>query len=298
MPAISYPQHMDNLLTIRDVLRYAVTRFSKAGLAHGHGATNAIDEAAFIILETLRLPINDINPWADARLTKSERQELLELIEARVTTRKPAAYLLKKTYMQGIPFYVDERVIVPRSFIGEMLAKGLLSDLDVDFTAVETVLDLCTGSGCLAILAAGQFPRAEIHAVDLSAEALEVAKINLKDHGLETRITLHQGDLFKPLGKRKFDFIISNPPYVAKAEVDAFPPEYQAEPQMAHLGGEDGFDLVRKILREAPKHMNPGAGLLCEVGTGGEMLEAEFPDLNFFWLDAEEAEAEVFFLRF
>jgi len=289
---------MDNLLTIRDVLRYAVTRFSKAGLAHGHGATNAIDEAAFIILETLHLPINDINPWADAHLTNPERQELLDLIEARVTTRKPAAYLLKKTYMQGVPFYVDERVIVPRSYIGEMLAKGLLSDLDVDFTAVETVLDLCTGSGCLAILAAAQFPRAEIDAVDLSADALEVAMINVKDHGLEDRIALHQGDLFKPLGKRKFDFIISNPPYVAKAEVDAFPPEYRAEPQMAHLGGEDGFDLVRKILREAPKHLNPGAGLLCEVGTGGEMLEAEFPDLNFFWLDAEEAEGEVFFLRF
>jgi len=289
---------MQNLKTIRDLLRYAVTSFTKAGLAHGHGATNAIDEAAFIILEALKLPVNDINPWAEARLTTKERDELLALIELRISTRKPAAYLLKRTYMQGIPFYVDERVIVPRSYIGEMMAKGLLSDLEVDFEGAAKVLDLCTGSGCLAILATGQFPHAEIHATDLSADALDVARINVKEHGLEGRITLHQGNLFAPLGKTKFDFIISNPPYVAAAEVAAFPPEYKAEPQMAHLGGKDGFDLVRQILRDAPKHLKKGGGLLCEVGTGGEILEMEFPDLDFFWLDAEEAEGEVFFLRF
>ncbi|MBG1231016.1 50S ribosomal protein L3 N(5)-glutamine methyltransferase [Aestuariivirga litoralis] len=289
---------MDNLITIRDVLRYAVTRFNKAGLAHGHGATNALDEAAFLILESLKLPVDDINPWLEAHLTKAELQELLALIETRITTRKPAAYLVKRTYMQGIPFYVDERVIIPRSYIGEMMAKGLLTDLEVDFHAAESVLDLCTGSGCLAILAAAQFPNAEIHAADLSKDALAVAAINVKEHDLEDRITLHQGDLFKALGKTKFDFIISNPPYVAKAEVDAFPPEYAAEPQMAHLGGEDGFDLVRRIILEAPRHLNAGGGLLCEVGTGGEILEADFPDLNFFWLDSEESEGEVFFLRF
>ncbi len=289
---------MQNLKTIRDVLRYAVTAFNKAGLAHGHGATNAIDEAAFIMLESLKLPVNDINPWADAHLTTTERDELLALIELRITTRKPAAYLLKRTYMQGVSFYVDERVIVPRSYIGEMMAKGLLSDLEVDFEGAEKVLDLCTGSGCLAVLAASQFPHAEIHATDLSADALDVARINVKEHGLEGRITLHHGNLFAPLGKTKFDFIISNPPYVAAAEVAAFPPEYKAEPQMAHLGGKDGFDLVRQILRDAPRHLKKGGGLLCEVGTGGEILEAEFPDLDFFWLDAEEAEGEVFFLRF
>ncbi len=289
---------MQNLKTIRDILRYAVTRFNMAGLAHGHGATSSIDEAAFLILETLKLPVDDINPWADARLTAAERDVLLALIEQRISTRKPAAYLVKKTYMQGVPFFVDERVIVPRSYIGEMLAKGLLADLEVDFDAAESVLDLCTGSGCLAILAAAQFPNAEIHAVELSTDALDVAAINVKDHDLQDRITLHQGDLFKPLGIKTFDFIISNPPYVAKAEVDAFPPEYAAEPQMAHLGGADGFDLVRKILREAPKHINKGGGLLCEVGTGGEILEAEFPDLQFFWLDSEEAEGEVFYLKF
>ena len=289
---------MQNLKTIRDVLRYAVTSFNKAGLAHGHGATNAVDEAAFLILESLKLPVDDINPWADARLTTAERDALLALIDKRITTRKPAAYLVNRIYMQGVPFYVDERVIVPRSYIGEMMAKGLLSDLEVDYNAAESVVDLCTGSGCLAILAASQFPNAEIHAVDLSQDALDVAAINVKDHGLQSRITLHQGNLFAPLDEMKFDFIITNPPYVARADVEAFPPEYKAEPQMAHLGGEDGFDLVRQILRDAPKHLNKGGGLLCEVGTGGEILEAEFPDLNFFWLDSEEAEGEVFYLKF
>lgn len=289
---------MENLKTIRDVLRYAVTRFNKAGLSHGHGTTSPIDEAAFVILETLKLPIDDINPWAEARLTPAELKELGDLIEKRIATRKPAAYLVNRVYMQGVPFYVDERVIIPRSYIGEMMAKGLLADLDVDFEAADSVLDLCTGSGCLAILAARQFPNAEIHASDLSKDALEVAKINVKEHDLQDRITLHQGDLFKPLGKKKFDFIISNPPYVAKAEIEAFPPEYSAEPVMAHLGGDDGFDLVRKIIAEAPKHLTAGGGLLCEVGTGGELLEAEFPDLNFFWLDSEESEGEVFYLKF
>jgi ribosomal protein L3 glutamine methyltransferase len=293
-------QAMQNLITIRDILRYAVTSFNNAGLAHGHGATNAVDEAAFIILEALKLPIDDINPWAEARLTEAEKAQLLALIEQRITTRKPAAYLMKRTYMQGIPFYVDERVIIPRSFIGELMAKGIFQEqaIDLDPLQVQSVLDLCTGSGCLAILAAHQFPQAEIHGADLSKDALDVARINLKDHAMEQRTTLHQGNLFEAVGKQKFDLIISNPPYVAKAEVDAFPPEYAHEPQMAHLGGVDGFDLVRQIIREAPKHLNKGGGLLCEIGTGAEILEAEFPNLNFFWLDAEEAEGEVFFLKF
>jgi ribosomal protein L3 glutamine methyltransferase len=288
------------LLTVRDFLRYAVSSFGKAKLAHGHGATNALDEAAFIILESLKLPVNDINPWLDAKLLEPERNELARLIDERITKRKPAAYLLHKTYMQGVPFYVDERVIIPRSYIGELLASGLFENqaLDLDPASVHSVLDLCTGSGCLAILAANYFEEAEVHASDLSTDALEVAAINVKEHGLEGRISLHQGNLFAPLAKRKFDLIISNPPYVAKAEVEAFPPEYAHEPQMAHLGGADGFDLVREIIREAPKHLNKGGGLLCEIGTGAEILEAEFPKLNFFWLDSEESESEVFFLKF
>jgi ribosomal protein L3 glutamine methyltransferase len=291
-----------HLTTIRDYLRYAVSRFREAKLAHGHGASNALDEAAFLILETLNLPVDDINPWLDAKLLPVEREKLANIIEARITTRKPAAYLTRKTYIHGIPFYVDERVIVPRSYIGELLFSGLFGgdghNLIENPKSVNSVLDLCTGSGCLAILAAGIFPNAKIDAVELSADALDVARINVKDHDLEARVTLHQGDLFAPLDKKKFDLIITNPPYVAEAEVAAFPKEYAHEPIMAHMGGRDGLDITRRILAEAPKHLNKGGGLLCEIGTGREILEGEYPNLNFFWLDTEESTGEVFWLTF
>lgn len=290
------------LLTIRDFLRYAISSFRTAGLSHGHGATNALDEAAFIILESLKLPVDDINPWLDAHLLDSEKATLTKLINDRVTTRKPAAYLLKRTYMHGVPFYVDERVIIPRSYIGEMLVKGLFDEAGLGFDIapenISSVLDLCTGSGCLAILASNVFHNAKIDAADLSSDALDVARINLKEHDLLDQISLHQGYLFDAVKGQLFDLIITNPPYVAKAEVDAFPPEYAHEPKMAHLGGEDGFELVREIIKQAPKHLNKGGGLLCEIGIGREILEAEFPKLNFFWLDSEESEAEVFFLKF
>ena len=292
----------NTLLTVRDYLRYAVTSFNKAKLAHGHGATSAIDEAAFIILETLKLPVDDINPWLDARLLTDERAELARLIEARITTRKPAAYLLKRTYMHGVPFYVDERVIIPRSYIGEMLVKGLFDEAGLGFGIepenITSVLDLCTGSGCLAILAANTFHNATITAADISSDALDVARINLKEHDLLDRIELYQGDLLDAVKGQKFDLIITNPPYVATEEVNAFPPEYAHEPRLAHEGGSDGFDLVREIIKQAPKHLNQGGGLLCEIGIGREILEAEFPKLNFFWLDSEQSEGEVFFLKF
>ena len=290
------------LLTIRDFLRYAISSFRTAGLSHGHGATNALDEAAFIILESLKLPVDDINPWLDAHLLDSEKATLTKLINDRITTRKPAAYLLKRTYMHGVPFYVDERVIIPRSYIGEMLVKGLFDEAGLGFDIapenISSVLDLCTGSGCLAILASNVFHNAKIDAADLSSDALDVARINLKEHDLLDQISLHQGYLFDAVKGQLFDLIITNPPYVAKAEVDAFPPEYAHEPKMAHLGGEDGFELVREIIKQAPKHLNKGGGLLCEIGIGREILEAEFPKLNFFWLDSEESEAEVFLLKF
>lgn len=292
----------NTLLTVRDYLRYAVTSFNKAKLAHGHGATSAIDEAAFIILETLKLPVDDINPWLDAKLLANERSELDHLIQARVTTRKPAAYLLKRTYMHGIPFYVDERVIIPRSYIGEMLVKGLFDEAGLGFGIdpenITSVLDLCTGSGCLAILAANTFHNATISAADISTDALDVARINMKEHDLSDRIELHQGNLLDAVKDQKFDLIITNPPYVATEEVNAFPAEYAHEPRLAHEGGKDGFDLVREIIKQAPKHLNQGGGLLCEIGIGREILEAEFPKLNFFWLDSEESEGEVFFLKF
>ena len=290
------------LLTVRDYLRYAVTSFNKAKLVHGHGATSAIDEAAFIILETLKLPIDDINPWLDAKLLANERTELDRLIEARVTTRKPAAYLLKRTYMHGVPFYVDERVIIPRSYIGEMLVKGLFDEaglgFDIEPENITSVLDLCTGSGCLAILAANTFHNATIAAADISSDALDVARINMKEHDLLDRVELFQGDLLDAVKDQKFDLIITNPPYVATEEVNAFPPEYAHEPRLAHEGGIDGFDLVRQIIIQAPKYLNNGGGLLCEIGIGRETLEAEFPKLNFFWLDSELSEGEVFFLKF
>jgi ribosomal protein L3 glutamine methyltransferase len=288
------------LTTTRDFLRYAVSRFRAAKLVHGHGTTSVIDEAAFLILETLHLPVGDINPWLDATLLPEERQQLLDIIEARITTRKPAAYLLKKTYMHGIPFYVDERVIVPRSYIGDFLANGMLGadgDVLVDAENVSSILDLCTGSGCLAILASNFFPDAKIDATDLSPDALDVARINLKDLDVETQITLHQGDLFAPIKSKRYDLILANPPYVAKAETEAFPPEYQAEPLMAHVSGMDGLDITRRILNEAPKHLNKGGALICEIGTGRAIIEAEFPALELTWLDTEESRGEVFLLR-
>lgn len=290
-----------DLFTIRDFLRHAVSQFRAAGVVHGHGTTSVIDEAAFIILETLHLPVDDINPWLDARLTKGERTAIAKLIAARVKTRKPAAYLLKKTYMHGVPFFVDERVIVPRSYIGELLMNGTLGPDGIGLyetpAAISSVLDLCTGSGCLAILAAMTFEDAVIDAVDLSKDALAVAKINVRDHSLTERITLKHGNLFAPLKGQRYDLIISNPPYVARAEVKAFPPEYRHEPVMAHLGGDDGFDLVRDILRAAPEHLTDDGVLVCEIGTGRDLLEADFPKLPFIWVDSEESEGEVFALR-
>ena len=287
----------DELLTLRDLLRFAVSRFNAAKLSYGHGTSTALDEAAFLLLEALKLPIDDINPWLDARLTRAERERLLGLIEARVTTRKPAPYLVGRAYIRDLGFAVDERTIVPRSYLGELLLDGRLIELGMvdNPLAAGAVLDLCTGGGSLAIVAALEFPNAEIDAVDLSADALAVAQANIDDYGLSDRVQLTQGDLFEPLKGRRYDLIISNPPYVAAAEVDAFPPEYQAEPKMAHLGGEDGLDLVRRILTEASDHLNPSGGLLCEIGTGRELLEAEF-DLPFTWLDTEDSEGEVFWI--
>jgi ribosomal protein L3 glutamine methyltransferase len=291
----------DHLATLRDFLRFAVSRFGAAGLVHGHGVTTALDDAAFLLLEGLHLPVDQLEPWLDARLLPAERLHLAKLIEARVTTRKPSAYLVNKAYIQGVPFFVDERVIVPRSYLGEML-MGETFDPDqglvgASLGSVRRVLDLCTGSGCLAILAAMRFPEAEVDAVELSADAIAVAKRNVADHGLEDRIRLIEGDLLMPLVGETYDLIIANPPYVARDVVDAFPPEYAAEPQMAHLGGEDGFELVHKILEDAPAHLAEGGLLICEFGEDRDKLEAAYPDMPFLWLDSAESEGEVFCLQ-
>lgn len=288
------------LLTVRDFLRYAVTRFQRADLHFGHGARDAIDEAAFLVLETLSLPIDDINPWLEARLTAAERTLLAARIEARVTTREPAAYLVNRAYMLGASFYVDRRVLVPRSFIGELLGAELTGpdgeSLIPDPMSVRRVLELCTGSGCLAILAARAFPYAYIDAVDISADALAVARRNVDDYDLASRIALFEGDLYAPVAGRRYDLVIANPPYVDAASMAALPPEYQAEPALALAGGQDGLDIVRRLIDGAANALAPGGGLICEIGAGRDALEASYPGLPFFWVDTEESDGETFWI--
>jgi ribosomal protein L3 glutamine methyltransferase len=288
------------LITLRDMLRYAVSRFRAARLSYGHGTANALDEAVFLLLESLHLPIVDINPFADARLTHDERKFLLKRIDERINTRKPAAYLVNRAYIQGIPFYVDERVLVPRSYIGELLLSGRLSSdgfgIITEPQYLKRVLDLCTGSGCLAVIAAKVFPKAQIDAVDLSADALEVARINIVESGEESRISLFHGDLFAPIEANRYDLILANPPYVDRDAMLALPPEYRHEPPMALAGGFDGLDIVRRILTEAKQHLEPEGLLLCEIGQGREILERNYPELDFLWLDTEESSGEVFCL--
>jgi ribosomal protein L3 glutamine methyltransferase len=291
----------DALLTIRDWLRYAVSRFNAAELVYGHGTANALDEAAYLILNTLHLPVDQLDPWLEARLLASECRELGEIINARITTRKPAPYLTHQAWIGGHSFYVDERVIVPRSYIGELLARQLAASagewhLGLNQGPVQTILDLCTGSGCLAILAALAFPRASVDASDVSAEALSVAARNVAAHHLEGRVSLARSDLFEAHAGRHYDLIVANPPYVAAAAMAAFPPEYAAEPTIAHAGGIDGLDVVRRILAEAPEHLSPAGTLLVEVGTGRERLEQQFPSLPFLWLETADSDDEVFAL--
>jgi ribosomal protein L3 glutamine methyltransferase len=292
-------ERLELFATPRDWLRYAISRFRAAELVFGHGATTALDEAAYLILEGLTLPIDTLDPFLDAKLLRRERERLQALIEARVTTRKPAAYLLNRAYIQGVPFYVDERVIVPRSYIGELLMTALAEPnaLTGDADAVTRVLDLCTGGGSLAILAARVFPNASIDATDVSPDALAVARRNVDEHGLVDRVRLFEGDLFAPLGDEKYDLILANPPYVDAEALAAFPPEYAAEPRLAHAGGADGLDLVRRILSEAPRHLTPNGALMCEIGRGRELLAREYRNLTFVWLDTEESAGEVFLLH-
>ena len=296
MPSESPRSPLDELKTVRDWLRYAVTCMTRAGLIYGHGTDNAVDEAAFLILSTLDLPIEDINPWLDCRLTAAERDNVEFVISTRIETRKPAAYLTNAAYIQGRKFYVDERVIVPRSLIGELLADDHLSTIVANANGITRVLDLCTGSGCLAILAAEAFPNAKIDAVDISEDALAVAHRNIRDYRLESRVRALKSDLFGSLPPERYDVIISNPPYVTAESVAAFPPEYKAEPKLAHLGGADGLDLVRRILDEAPRWLAPKGSLIVEIGEAQKDLEAARPDLPFLWLDTETSKGEIFAL--
>lgn len=283
-----------SLDTLGDIFKFAVQRFRAARLAYGHGTTGARDEAAFLVLEALRLPIDRLDPYLDLRPTPAERARLLTLIDARVSLRLPAPYLVGAAYMHGVRFQVDQRALIPRSFIGDMLADGVLPIGDP--RRIRRVLDLCTGSGCLAILAALTFPRARIDATDLSADALALARRNLKNHRLDDRITLHRGDLFKPLQGQRYDLIIANPPYVDARGMASLPAEYRHEPRLALAAGDDGLDLVRRILADAPRHLTRNGALMCEIGRGRKPIEAAFPRLPFLWLDTEQSEGEVFWI--
>jgi ribosomal protein L3 glutamine methyltransferase len=286
------------LITILDFLRYAVTRFVAAKLVYGQGTFDPIEEATLLIAETLGVPVNGIDPFLQARMTADERQRIFALIEKRIQLRVPAAYLVNCAYLQGARFYIDERVIVPRSYLAELLSGELFQGEAplIDPDAVTNVLELCTGSGCLSVLACDVFPNARVDAVDISDAALEVAAINVSQHGLEDRITLLKGDLFESIAEAAYDIILANPPYVTAEAVAALPPEFSREPRLALEGGADGMDIVRRILAEAGAHLREGGGLLCEVGLGRDTLERDYPDEAFLWLDTARSSGEVFWL--
>lgn len=290
------PSALPELQTLRDFLRYGVSRFNQAQLFFGHGTDNAYDEAAYLLLHTLNLPLDRLEPFLDAHLTLPERQAVLSVIEQRVESRVPAAYLTHEAWLGEHRFYVDSRVIVPRSFIAELLDEQLLPWVE-DPWGITRVADICTGSGCLAILAALAFPMAEVDGVDISPDALDVAQRNIADYGLADRVHAIRSNLFAGVARQRYDLIISNPPYVNAPSMAELPPEYRAEPELALAGGEDGLDLVRILLREARDHLNPGGILVVEIGHNRDDLEAAYPETPFTWLDTSAGDQFVFLLH-
>ena len=284
------------LETLRDWLRFAVSRFTQAGLAFGHGFANASDEAMYLLLHTLHLPLEQAEPFLDARLTHGERNELTALLTRRIEDRVPAAYLTHEAWLGDFRFHVDERVLIPRSFIAELLPDGLAPYVP-DPTAIRSALDLCTGCGCLAVLLAHACPNADIDAADIAADALAVAQRNVSDYGLAGRINLVRSDLFDNLPGKSYDLIISNPPYVTTMAMEELPREYRHEPALALAGGDDGMDAVRTILREAPRFLQSNGILVVEVGHNRENAEAAFPRMPFLWLSTPSASDSVFLLR-
>ncbi len=295
MSALHKKNCTDELLTIRDWLRFAVSEFSEAKLSFGHGLASAYDEAAYLILHTLHLPLDTLDPFLDARLTSCERDALLLLLIQRIDKKIPAAYLTHEAWLGNFCFYVDERVIVPRSFIAELLLEQL-SPWVADTASVTSVLDLCTGSGCLAILAAHTFPAAMIDAVDISPEALEVAKRNVADHGMGAQINILRSDLFLNLKGNKYDLIISNPPYVDAPSMAELPAEYRNEPQIALGSGNDGLDHTHTLLREAGHYLNENGILIVEIGHNRDALQAAYPNIAFNWLEVSSGNEFVFLL--
>ena len=289
-----YAEAASTFQTVRDLLRFAVSRFTDAGLTYGHGTSNAYDEAAYLILSTLKLPIDRLEPFLDAQLLPNEVQQVVALIERRAEDRVPVAYLTNEAWQGEFNFYVDERVIVPRSFIFELLGEQLEPWIEHP-ELVHRALDLCTGSGCLAIQLAHHYPDAEIDAVDISLDALEVASINVQNYGLEDRIQLIHSDLVEGL-EEPYDLIISNPPYVDAESVDALPQEYLHEPELALGSGEDGLDATHVILQNAARLLNPQGVLLVEIGHNRDVLEAAYPSLPFMWMETQSGDGFVFLL--
>jgi ribosomal protein L3 glutamine methyltransferase len=282
--------------TLRDVLRFATTRFNGAGLFFGHGSSNAFDEAAYLLLHTLKLPLDRLDPFLDARLLPDEVDALLKVVERRAVERVPAAYITQEAWLGAYRFYVDERTIVPRSFIAELIPEQFAPWVS-DPEEVTSVLELCTGSGCLAVLLADTFQHAHVDALDLSADALEVARRNVADYEMQERITLLQSDLYDALpDTQRYDLIITNPPYVNAGSMAKLPPEYQREPQMALAGGADGMDLVRRIVDGARSRLKPGGILVVEIGNERDHAEAAFPDLELTWLSTSAGDDMVFLL--
>ncbi len=290
-----YDTAHQELYTLRDLLRYAITQFNNSKLSFGHGSDNAWDEAAYLLLHTLHLPLDTLDPFLDARVLPEERERFLKLVDQRMNERVPAAYLTGEAWLQGHRFVVDQRVIVPRSPISELLSNGL-SPWVADPAEINFVLDLCTGSGCLAVLAAVAFENAQVDAVDLSENALEVADENIELSGLDGRITTHRSDLFDQLPQCEYQVIICNPPYVNNHSMEGLPAEYRHEPTMALAGGEDGMDLIRRLLVAAPDFMAPGGLLILEIGNEYENFIAAFPDLDPVWLSTENTEDQILLL--
>ncbi len=284
------------LVTVRDWLRYAVTRFNRGGCYFGHGLPDAYDEAVYLILHTLALPLDRLEPFLDACIPGDEREAIFEVIEKRAMDKLPAAYITGEAWLGDFRFEVDPRVIIPRSYFAELLENGF-SPWIQDAEDVTSAMDMCTGSGCLAILMAHAFPNAHITAVDISQDALDVAAANIAAYGLEDRITLVKSDGFAAVPEQRFDFILSNPPYVTRESMDSLPAEYLHEPGIALGSGEDGLDLVRKLLADAPRFLQPEGLLAIEVGHNRHIVEEAFPALSATWLSAESGDDKVLVLE-
>jgi ribosomal protein L3 glutamine methyltransferase len=290
-----YPRLTEELFTIRDWLRFAVSRFEESGIFFGHGTDNGYDEAVWLIMSGLHLPLDTLDNFLDAVITEAERKHLAHLIERRITERVPTAYLLREAWLKGFKFYVDERVIVPRSFIAELLETGLGPWIEYQ-EMVESAADICTGSGCLGVLLAHAFPNAAVDVIDISPDAIAVANINIANYGLQNQVTAIHSDMFSELAGKTYDLIISNPPYVDASSMAILPQEYLNEPQIALGSGDFGLDHTHTLLREAANHMNDGGILVVEIGHNRDALINAYPEISFTWLEVESGNQFVFLL--